>query len=179
VQVRHPAQLTLTFTNKFLFDRDQRGAPLEILIASHLHNLGLPVGYNPASGTDDPSREDYDLYVGQPDNSPLLVETKMDWQSGITGRIFVEEKTLRNTKASKFIVGRLLLDVFDTKTLIALYDAKDRIRNLDGGYFEQYVYKHTTGGDQANNMGMLLDWKVCKEHSTPFWRVAKELTQQQ
>jgi hypothetical protein len=26
VQVRHLAQLTLTFTNKFTFDRDQRGA---------------------------------------------------------------------------------------------------------------------------------------------------------
>ena len=74
--------LTPTLTNKFTFDRDQRGQPLEILVASHLHNLGLPIGYNPASGTDDPSREDYDLYVGQPDNNPLLLETKMDWQSG-------------------------------------------------------------------------------------------------
>jgi len=139
----------------------------------------LPVGYNPASGTDDPTREDYDLYVGEPNNNPLLVETKMDWQSGITGRTFVEEKTLRNTKAHKVIIGRLLLDVFDTKTLIALYDAKSKTRRYDGSSFDQYVYKHVSGGDQANNMGMLLDWKACKEHSTPFWRVAKNLRQQQ
>jgi hypothetical protein len=105
------------------------------------------------------------LYVSEPDNNPLLVETKMDWQSGITGRIFVEEKTLRNTKAHKVIIGRLILDTFDTKTLIALYDAREKIKRLDGSYFEQYVYKHVNGGDQPDNKGMLLDWKVCKEHS--------------
>ena len=103
----------------------------------------------------------------------------MDWQSGITGRVFVEEKTLRNTKASKVVIGRLVLDTFDTKSLIALYDAKSRIRNLDGSSFEQYVFKHVSGGDQQGNMGMLLDWKACKEHSTQFWRVAKELTKTQ
>ena len=116
--------------------------------------------------------------MGQLDADPLLLEVKMDWASGITGRTFIEEKSLRNTKAHKFVIGRLILDVFDTKTLLALYDAKSTIRNIDGSSFQQYVFKHVSGGDQPGNTGMLLDWKACKEHSTPFWRVAKELTQQ-
>jgi hypothetical protein len=102
----------------------------------------------------------------------------MDWQSGITGRVFIEEKTLRNTKASKVVIGRLLLDVFDVERLKALYNAKDRISRGDGTFAEQYRFKHLVGGDQADNRGMLLDWRVCKENSQPFWLVAKQLTQQ-
>lgn len=131
-----------------------------------------------ASGTDDPRREDYDLYAG-PEGQETFIEAKMDWQSGITGRVFIEEKTLRNTKASKMIVGRLIIDVFDVDHLRELYNAKNRVARGDGTFAEQYTFKHVSDGDQAGNMGMLLDWKVCKEHSTPFWRVAKELTQQQ
>ena len=48
----------------------------------------------------------------------------MDWASGLTGRVFIEEKTLRNTRAHKFIIGRLLLDVFDTERLRQMYDEK-------------------------------------------------------
>jgi hypothetical protein len=78
-----------------------------------------PAGYNPASGTEDPRREDYDLYAG-PQGQETFFEAKMDWQSGITGRVFVEEKTLRNTKADKVIIGRLLLDVFEPLAKTAL-----------------------------------------------------------
>jgi hypothetical protein len=76
------------------------------------------------------------------------------------------------------IVGRLLLDVFDVEHLRTLYNAKTRIARGDGSFAEQYLYKHVTGGDQANNMGMLLDWRACKENSTPFWVAAKQVMQQ-
>jgi hypothetical protein len=92
----------------------------------------------------------------------------MDWQSGITGRVFIEEKTLRNTKASKIVTGRLLLDVFDVERLKVLYNAKDRTPRRDGTFAEQYRFKHLVGGDQADNRGMLLDWRVCKENSQRF-----------
>jgi hypothetical protein len=101
----------------------------------------------------------------------------MDWASGITGRVFIEEKTLRNTKAHKVVIGRLVLDVFDTEHLIKMYDERLTEHLWDGKQWQTDKYRKVIGGDQANNKGMLLDWKVCKENSTPFWVVAKELTQ--
>jgi hypothetical protein len=160
----------------FFADRDLRGKPLELLAADHFHNLNIPFGFNPHSETDNPHREDFDLYTGQPED-PLLWEFKMDWLSAITGNVFVEEKTLRNTKAHKVAIGRLFIDVFDTAKLIELYNAKNRTRRPDGSFSETYLYKHLVGGDQANNRGMLLDWKTVKENSTPFWVVSKSLKQ--
>jgi hypothetical protein len=93
----------------------------------------------------------------------------MDWQSGITGRVFIEEKTLRNTKSDKFVIGRLLLDVFDTERLRQMYAEKVPNSGLD-------KYRKVVGGDQANNRAMLLDWKTCKDNSSPFWAAAKSLT---
>lgn len=136
----------------------------------------MPVGFNPCSGTEDPRREDFDIYVGNPEDNPLLLEAKMDWASGITGRIFIEEKTLRNTKAHKFVIGRLLLDVFDTERLRQMYDEKLPVANKWDGQFDKY--KKVVGGDQANNKGMLLGWQDCKANSTPFWALAKSLTKQ-
>ena len=93
----------------------------------------------------------------------------MDWASAITGSLFVEEKTLNNTKASKMAFGRLFIDVFDTDTLRQMYIARNG---------KLYAYKHIIGGDQADNRGMLLDWRACKENSQPFWQLTKQLTQQ-
>ena len=160
----------------FFADRDLRGKPLELLAADHFHKLQVPFGFNPYSETQDPRREDFDLYTGQPQD-PLLWEFKMDWLSAITGNVFIEEKTLRNTKADKMAIGRLYIDVFETAKLKELFNAKNRIRRPDGTYSEQFVHKHLVGGDQVTNMGMLLDWKTCKEHSKPFWLVSRELTQ--
>ena len=154
--------------NKFLFDRNQKGTPLELLIADYWHSIGIPFGFNPYSGTDDPRREDYDLYLGQPEAATLF-EAKMDWGSGITGNIFVEEKALANTKASKIVYGRLLIDVFDRTRLVEMYNARCQ---------GMHVYKHViTGGDQAHNPGMLLNWKDCKANSQPLWAVTKQLRQ--
>ncbi len=138
----------------------------------------MPVGYNPHTGTDDPRREDYDLYAG-PQGTETFFEVKMDWMSGLTGRTFIEEKTLRNTKAGKMIVGRLLLDVFEMERLKALYNAKNRVQRGDGSFAEQYVHRHVAGGDQPGNMGMLLDWRTAKAESQPFWLATRELTQPQ
>jgi len=94
----------------------------------------------------------------------------MDWTSAISGNIFVEEKTLNNTKAQKMAFGRLFIDVFDTDTLRQLYGARN------GGV---YAYKHVSGGDQADNRGMLLDWRACRQYSQPFWQFVKQLKQPQ
>jgi hypothetical protein len=102
----------------------------------------------------------------------------MDWLSGITGNTFIEEKTLRNTKAHKMIVGRLLLDSFDMAHLREQYNAKNRVSRGDGTFAEQYRYKHLCGGDQADNRGMLLDWRTVKAESQPFWLTTRELMQQ-
>jgi len=91
----------------------------------------------------------------------------MDWQSGITGNIFVEEKTLNNTKAQKITFGRLFIDVFETDRLRAMYAAQNG---------KLFAYKHVIGGDQVNNRGMLLDWRACKDNSKPFWLEVKQLT---
>lgn len=161
----------------FFSDRDLRGKPLELLAADHFHQKGIPFGFNHFFETEDPRREDFDIYTGQPEDNPLLWEFKMDWMSAITGNVFIEEKTLRNTKAHKMAIGRLFIDVFDTQRLIELYSLKNRIPRGDGTFSEQYVYKHLIGGDQANNRGMLLDWKTIKANSTPFWVVSKQLKQ--
>src|SRR5438876_118847 len=89
-----------THTTTFFQDRDQRGKPLELLVADYFHNKQIPFGFNPFSETADPRREDFDLYTGQPEEA-ILWEVKMDWASALTGNIFVEEKTLRNTQAHK------------------------------------------------------------------------------
>jgi len=160
----------------FYRDRDQRGAPLEELIVQHLYSQGIPVGFNPFSGTEDPRREDFDIYVGQPEDNPLLLEVKMDWGSAFTGNIFVEEKAIRNSKAHKFVYGRLFLNVFDRQHLLEMYHAKQRTRRADGSYMERDLYRHLTGGDQASNRGMLLDWKTVKANSQPFWVLSKQLS---
>ena len=103
----------------------------------------------------------------------------MDWLSAFTKNIFLEEKTLRNTKADKFAIGLLYIHTFDTKQLIELYDAKQRVRRADGTFSEQYLYKHAAGGDQAGNMGMLLPREVTKTIGQPFWLAIKNLTQKQ
>ena len=103
----------------------------------------------------------------------------MDWGSAFSGNIFVEEKALINSQAHKFVYGRLYLDVFDRQHLLEMYHAKQRTRRPDGTFSESYKYKHLVGGDQATNMGMLLDWKACKENSQPFWLLSKSLTQRQ
>lgn len=153
--------------SNFYSDRDERGAPLETLIVSHFHSLGIPVGYNPASGTDDPSREDYDVYAG-PQGQETFFEAKLDWASAFTGNIFVEEKSLRNSKADKFIYGRLLLNVFDRLRLLEMYEAREH---------GVHLFRHVVGGDQANNRGMLLPYKAVKENSQPLWMATRELTQ--
>jgi hypothetical protein len=129
--------------NNFYSDRDQRGAPLEELIGSYFHSRNIPFGFNPFTGTEDPRREDYDLYTGHPDE-PLLWEVKMDWQSGLTGNVFVEEKSLFNSRAQKMAVGRLFIDVFDIDHLRGMYKAK--AGKLD-------LYRHVIGGDQSGNHG--------------------------
>lgn len=153
----------------FYHDRDKRGEPLEILIANHLAQKQIPFGFNPFSKTDDARREEYDIYIGQPENDPILLEVKLDWLSAITGNLFIEEKTLRNTHAHKIAYGRLFIDVFDTEKLRQMY----ALRNS-----QFYAYKHVIGGDQPDNRGMLLDWKACKANSQPFWLATKQLTQQ-
>ena len=152
--------------SNFFVDRDERGAPFENLIVQHIYERGIPVGFNPFSGTEDPRREDFDIYIGHPSDSPLLVEAKMDWGSGLSGNIFVEEKTLNNTKSHKVAFGRLIIEVFDTDQLRELYMARNG---------KIYAYRHVSGGDQADNRGMLLDWRACKQYSQPFWQFVKQL----
>ena len=101
----------------------------------------------------------------------------MDWGSAFSGNIFVEEKALKNSRAHKFVYGRLFLDVFDRQHLLEMYHAKQRTRRPDGSYMETDLYRHLTGGDQANNRGMLLTWKDVKDNSIPFWVVTKQLKQ--
>lgn len=163
-----PGQLTLTHTNKFLFDRDQRGAPLELAIAASLHYRNIPFGFNPYTGTEDPRREDYDFYTGQPGTETFWA-AKMDWMSCFTKNLFIEERTLRNTKADKFAIGLLYVHTFDTKELPDLYNVKQKVRCTDGTFAEQYLYKHVAGGDQAANMGTLLPREVAKTVGQPFW----------
>lgn len=91
----------------------------------------------------------------------------MDWQSAISGNIFVEEKALRNTKSDKIAYGRLFIDVFERERLIEMYNRK-------AGKLP--AFRHVVGGDQAGNMGILLDWRACKDNSKPFWLATKELT---
>jgi len=72
--VSNPAavpKLTLPIRTKFLYDRDQRGTPLELAIADSLHYHNIPFGFNAHSGTKDPRREDYDIYTGQPAAKPF------------------------------------------------------------------------------------------------------------
>jgi hypothetical protein len=161
---------------QFLYDRDVRGHLLEELLVNQLYQLQIPVGYNPYSNSNDPRREDYDFYAG-PQGSEMFFEAKMDFQSAFTGRIFVEEKAIRNSKAHKFVYGRLFLDVFDRQHLLEMYHAKQRTRRADGSYMERDLYRHLTGGDQVSNRGMLLDWKTVKANSQPFWLVIKQLKQ--
>lgn len=166
--------------SNFFKDRDERGAPLEILIAQHFHNLGIPVGFNPYSGTEDPRREQYDIYAGRPDAETFL-EIKMDWASGISGNIFVEQKTLKNTLAQKMVFGRLIIDVFDTDKLRQMYGEKlaQPIFNERKGEWQMDKYRKIIGGEQANNRGMLLSWRDCKDNSQTLWLLTKQLKQQQ
>lgn len=102
----------------------------------------------------------------------------MDWMAGITGNLFLEGKTLRNTKAQKFIIARPWITVFDTAQLRAFYDAKNRLRRDDGTFAEQYHYKHVQGGDQANNEGVIVPCREANQFGKPLWEVGRELTKQ-
>jgi hypothetical protein len=95
-----------------------------------------------------------------------LLEAKMDWMSGLTGNLFVEEKTLRNTKANKMLYARLILNLFDTERLREMYKAQGH---------GLYRYKHVTGGDQADNRGMLLAYDDIKANSEPWYAYRNHL----
>ena len=86
--------------------------------------------------------------------------------SALTGNIFVEEKTLQNTKADKMVFARLFLNVFDTERLKAMY--------AEQGH-GIYRYKHVVGGDQANNRGMLLRGDDIKTNSEPWYSFKNRL----
>jgi hypothetical protein len=66
----------------------------------------------PNTGTEDLRREDYDLYIGQL-GAETLFAVKMHWMGAFTRNIFIEEKTLRNTKAQKMAIGLLYVHTFD------------------------------------------------------------------
>ncbi|MGE5646414.1 MAG: hypothetical protein ACM336_11545 [Acidobacteriota bacterium] len=121
------------------------------MIVQNLYSQGFPVGYNPFTGTEDPRREDFDIYVGQPEDNPLLLEVKMDWGSAFSGNIFVEEKALKNSKAHKFVYGRLFLDVFDRQNLLEMDHAKQRTRRADGSFMETDLYRHLNGWSLTND----------------------------
>jgi hypothetical protein len=93
----------------------------------------------------------------------------MDWMSAFTKNIFIEEKTLHNTKAQKMAIGLLYVHTFDVEKLRELYEARK------AGI---YLYKHVVGGDQADNRGMLLPREITKTEGQPFWLATRELTQQ-
>jgi hypothetical protein len=86
--------------------------------------------------------------------------------SALTGNIFVEEKTLANTKADKIVYARLFLNVFETERLKAMYTTQAR---------GMYQYKHVTGGDQADNRGMLLRFDDIKANSEPWYSFRNRL----
>lgn len=163
--------------SKFDHDNLAKGQPLENLVADYFHNRGIPFGFNPYTGTDDPRRADFDLYTGQPEDATLW-EAKMDWLSGITGNYFIEGKSLENTKAQKFIIARPWITVFHTDQLRALYNAKNRVRRDDGTFAEQYHYKHVQGGDQASNEGVIVPCKEANQFGKPLWEAVKTLTEQ-
>ena len=106
----------------------------------------------------------------------MFWEAKMDWMAGITGNYFIEGKSLRDTKADKFIIARPWITVFDTAQLIALYNAKNRVRRSDGSMGEQYHYKHVSGGDQEQNEGVLVPCKEANQFGQPIWDAVRTLT---
>lgn len=145
-----------------------------MLIADYFYNRQIPFGFNPATGTDDPTREDYDIYAG-PQGKETFFEVKMDFLSAITSNYFLEGKTLRNTKADKFIIARPWITVFDTERLREFYNAKNRVHREDGSFAEQYQYRHVVGGDQADNEGVIVPCKEANQFGKPLWEATKEL----
>lgn len=164
--------------SKFTHDNLEKGQPLELLVADFLNYRQIPFGFNPYTGTDDPRREDYDIYAG-PKNAETFYEVKMDWLAALSGNFFFEKKAIYNTKADKFIVARPWITVFDTQRIREFFEAKNRVRRLDGTYSEQPLYKHVQGGDQAGNEGVLVPCKEANQFGKPLWEAVRELTQQQ
>lgn len=145
-------------------------------MADYFHNRQIPFGFNPASETEDRRREDFDLYTGSPEN-PLLWELKMDWLAGITGNYFFERKSIFNTKAQKFLVARPWITVFDTEQVRAFYEAKLANPTWDEGrsQWQKYLYKHVSGGDQADNEGVLVPCREADGFGRRLWDVARFL----
>lgn len=161
----------------FFRDRDYIGTPFEERVLRILKDWKLPCGTNPYSKTEDPRRQDYDIWVYSPDS--LLLECKLDVASQRTGNFCVELHSLEVSRASHFIYG------FPTKTCLYIHAFErrelERLVNKNilrfGG--RQYVYPRRQTGDQPDNISSLIPVSVTHKVGQPFGRLLETLKQPQ
>jgi len=170
-------------------DRDLRGQPAEQILLELLRLQNIPARINPTPDPDiapDPAtrqqwyedRAAYDLWV-----NGEYWDCKADWMSWQTGNICVEADSLVHTRSVKFAYilpnpSGLYVHVFDTKDLITLYNAQNRLPRGDGSFYPQYLYPHKRVGDQAENDAVLLPKDITNEFGRSLWQETREIIKQ-
>jgi hypothetical protein len=148
------------------------------LLLTILKSWGIPCGLNPYSGTEDPRRADYDVWLYSPDS--LTIEVKNDEMSYATGNVCIELAALHHSKAGLFayflpfqVAGRkkLYVHAFFPQELSTLTIAT---KLTPQGRF--YTYRHTRVGDQENNVGVLVPREVLRTVGRPFGEAIRLMT---
>jgi hypothetical protein len=80
-----------------------RGKPIEEAFESLLTAAGIRWGKNPATGTNDPQRADYDEWMHS--ETGLLVECKANHAAQRTGNVAIEIDILDKSKAHYFLIA--------------------------------------------------------------------------
>jgi hypothetical protein len=147
---------------------DNLGKPFEYFVADYFRSQGLEenkdFGFNPASGTDDPKRADYDLWLHS-----FLLECQMDYYSKKSKRFAIERKKLETSKADYWIQGFYWAG---KAYALALEDYEMKI------LFSRYAYTYRRMGQWEDTYGVLVPLTELKFIGQPLASFTKQLTQQ-
>jgi hypothetical protein len=158
----------------FYRTRDERGAPVEYIVAELCRLRKMSFELNPAPEEDYAGRAAYDIEI-----EGVLCDIKSDWLSGATRNIAVELASLEHTSSLAFIYALpypsgLYFHVFPVATLKELYNERVGLPME----FQPWRFPHKIVGDQSTNYAVLLPRDITKTVGLPFWEWAQNIKQQ-
>lgn len=178
--------------SKFHQDKEAN-TPAEHLFVELLRHAGIPAFINltpdPDSAPDEETRQAwyqgrqaYDVGIGFPELPFGYVDVKCDWEAQHSGNIFVEGKSLLHTSSETFAYfvirpDGIFINCLPVLSLKQAFVAEENVNRGDGTFMTRKKYRHVTGGDQADNLGILLPSQDALRLGKPFGEWVKSIKQ--